>query len=68
MQTTTRLTCIKIDIQIRLVHADVNDHPSGAVICYLEKRRASLRASLTAYRIIKTLKEAVLLASSANSL
>lgn len=28
------LTCIKSDIQIRLIHADVNDRPSGAVKCF----------------------------------
>lgn len=38
-------------------HASV--HPSGAVNCYHEKA--------TAHRIIKTLREAVLLGSSANS-
>lgn len=43
---TTRLTCIKIDVQIRLIHADANDHPSGAVNCYLEKAAALLSARL----------------------
>lgn len=43
---TTGLTCIKIDIQIRLIRADVNAHPSGAVDCYLEKAAlSSLRVS-----------------------
>lgn len=33
----TRLTFIKIGIQIRLIHADMNDHLSGVVNCYLEE-------------------------------
>lgn len=61
----TRLTCIKIDIQIRLIHANVDDHLYGAVNCYLEKAASF---SLCGSNSIKTLKEAVFLASSANSL
>lgn len=66
---TTRLACIKIDIQIRLIHADVSDHPSGAVNCYLEKAALFyLRVSNSIQNYKKTLKEAVLLGSSSNSL
>lgn len=57
----SRLTCIKIDIQIRLTHADgstIRLEPSTVI---LKRRRASACASATAHRIIKTLKGAVLL-------
>lgn len=53
---TTRLTCIKIDIQIRLIHADVDDHPSGTVNCYLEKARRSCLCASNSIRNYKNTK------------